>query len=469
MAPGPDRADRPLAELAERLRGEVVRPGESGYDDARRVWNARIDRRPWGIVRCRGPADVMATVAFANRHDVDVSVKGGGHHVSGSAVPEGGLMLDLGAIADVRVDPVDRTLRVGPGARWGQVDHETQAFGLAVPGGQDPNIGVAGLTLGGGVGWLSRAHGLTCDNLLAADVVTADGELVLASETTHPDLLWALRGGGGAVGVVTSFKFRLHEVGPEVFAGSLVYPREAFDDVARAYASFMADAPREARLLLGSMVLPSWSIYPESVHGTRVTMLIACYAGDPEAGRRALEPLLDRTDPIAHTLRARPYVEWQGAGESDPHRRTYVRSQYLDEVTDAAIDAVTDAVSRAPSSGATIFVSPRGGAETDPAPDACAFPHRRDAHHLLVETRWDDPEADERHVAWTRSVARALVPHTTGAVALNFLTGDEPPERARAAFGGNFDRLVEVAAAWDPENRFRMNPHLERAMAAEGR
>ncbi|MGM0604402.1 MAG: FAD-binding oxidoreductase [Halobacteriota archaeon] len=447
--------------LADRLRGELLRPGASGYDDARRIWNALIDRRPAAIARCRGAADVIATVTFAREHDLLLSVKSGGHHVSGSAVCEGGLMVDLSPMNGVRVDPAARTVRVGAGATWGDVDHETQAFGLAVPGAQDPNVGVAGVTLGGGVGWLSRKYGLTSDNLLAADVVTADGDLVRASETDHPDLFWGLRGGGGNFGIVTEFEFRLHEVGPEIFAGSLVYPFDRVRDVARWYRAFEADAPREVRLLFGSMHMPASASFPEAVRDRRVAILIAFYAGPPTAGQRVLAPLRDRGEPLMDSLRGRRYAAFQRAGESRGRMRTYVRSQYLSALSDRTIETIGSYADRSPSSGATVFVSPRGGAETDPSVDATAYPHRSTAHHLLIETRWDDPSRDEDHIRWTREFHEAIEPFTTGAAAMNFLTHDEPETRRKAAYGANYDRLVDLKTEWDPENRFRLNQNVE--------
>jgi len=456
-----DLDDATLDELTDRVRGEVLEPGDPGYDDARSVWNARIDRHPAVVVRPTGAAGVMAAVDVARENDLLLSVKGGGHHVSGSAVCDGGVTLDLGEMNAVRVDPAAKRARVQAGATWGDVDHETQAFGLAVPGGQDPNIGVAGLTLGGGVGWLSRKYGLTSDNLVSADVVTADGELVRASAEEHPDLFWALRGGGGNFGVVTSLEFQLHEVGPEIFAGSLVYPFENTGEVARHYREFVVDAPREARLLFGVMQLPSTSYYPEEVRGTRVAMIIAFYAGPPEEGKRVLGPLRDWDDPLMDSLRGRPYESFQRAGESRGSVRTYLRSQYLSTLSDGAIEEIVAYTERAPSPGATVFVSPRGGAETDPASDATAYPHRDASNHLLIEARWSDPDRDDEHVAWTRSFHEAVRPHTTGDVAMNFLTDDEGRERVRAAYGDNYDRLVEAKDEWDPGNLFRTNQNVE--------
>jgi FAD/FMN-containing dehydrogenase len=458
-----DRCDPPgpLEELREQVRGDVLFPNNEAYDEARQVWNARIDREPAAILQATGPADVMTAVDVAQANEFPLSVKGGGHHVSGSAVCDAGLMIDLGRMNGVRVDPDTATARVEAGATWGAVDHETQAFGLAVPGGQDPNIGVAGLTLGGGVGWLSPKYGLTCDNLLSADVVTADGELVRASETEHPDLFWALRGGGGNFGVVTSFEFQLHEVGPEIFAGSLIYPFDETEQVARQYRTFMRDAPRDVRLLFGSMELPAASYYPETVHNTRVAMLLAFYAGPPEDGREVLAPLRGHDDIIMDSLRGRPYTNFQQAGDSQGSMRTYLRSQYVETLSDSVVDTIIEYTTDAPSSGATVFVSPWIGAETDPATDATAYPHRDPAHHVLVEARWDDARRDTEHIDWVRDFHDALTPYTTGDVEMNFLTDDEPNDRLWSAYGSNYDRLVDVKTRWDPDNLFRMNQNIE--------
>ena len=461
MPDTPDLDDDDFDGLAERLRGELLRPGDEGYDEARTVWNAMVDRKPTAIARCAGTADGISAVDFCLEHEFPLSVKSGGHHVSGKSIREDGLVLDLSPMTGIRVDPAAKRARVQPGATWGDIDHETQQFGLAVPGGQDPNIGVSGLTLGGGVGWLSAKYGLTSDNLLSADVVTAEGELVTASEENHPDLFWALRGGGGNFGIVTSFEFTLYEVGPEILAGSLLYPLEAVTEVARHYQSFMAEAPKEVRLLVGVMELPAASYYPESVHNTRVAMLIAFYAGDPEDGRRILAPLRQFGDPLVDSIRPRSYVAYQRAGDSGGSMRTYLRSQYVAELTDSAIETIAEFGADAPSSGSTVFVSPRHGAETSPAPDATAYAHRDAAHHLLIEARWEDPARDDEHRHWVREFHEAMVPYTTGEVAMNFMTADEGEDRIRAAYGSNYDRLVSVKDEWDPENRFRMNQNVE--------
>jgi len=463
MVTDPDHFDA----LADELRGDLRRPGDAGYDEARQVWNARIDRHPAAIARCAGTADVMAAVDFARERDVRLAVKGGGHHVSGAAVCEDGLVIDLGDLDGIRVDPDARRVRVGGGATWGQVDHETQAFGLATPGGQDPDIGVGGLTLGGGVGWLSPKYGLACDNLVSADVVTADGDLVQASADEHPDLFWALRGGGGNLGVVTSFEFALHPVGPEIFAGSLVYPFERTVEVGRFYREFAAEAPREVRLLFGSMVLPDSDYYPAAVRDTRVAMLIAFYAGPPTEGEAVLAPLRERGDPLMDSLQARTYAGYQRAGHAGGAMRTDLRSQYVEAPTDAVLETVADSAADAPSAGATVFVSPWLGAETDPAPDATAYPHRDPAHHVLVEARWTDPARDDEHVAWVRECQEALRPHATGAVEANFLADVDSEERLRAAYGDNYDRLVDVKTDWDPTNLFKQNQNVESRGSAD--
>lgn len=451
----------PLDNLLERVRGDVLVHGDEGYDEARQVWNARIDREPAGILQASGAADVIAAVDVARTNDLPLSVKGGGHHVSGSAVCDGGLMIDLSRMNGIRVDPDAATARVEAGATWGDIDHETQRFGLAVPGGQDPNIGVAGLTLGGGVGWLSPKYGLTCDNLLSADVVTADGELVRASETEHPDLFWALRGGGGNFGVVTSFEFQLYEVGTEIFAGSLIFPFEATKQVATQYREFMREAPREVRLLFGSMELPAASYYPDIVHDRRVAMLIAFYAGPPAEGRQVLAPLRDHDKILFDSLRGRPYKEFQQAGDSQGSMRTYLRSQYVETLSDPVAETIREFAAAAPSAGATVFVSPWIGAETDPSTDDTAYPHRDPAHHVLVEARWTDTDRDAEHVDWVRKAHEALRPYTTGDVEMNFLTDDEPVERFRSAYGANYDRLVQIKNEWDPHNLFSKNQNVD--------
>lgn len=450
-----------VEEFRERLRGNVLEPDQEGYDEARELWNAIIDNRPDLIARPTGTADILAAVDLANDYDLPLSVKGGGHHVSGTAVPDEGVLLDLGEMNTIDVFPDEKIARVQAGATWGDVDHETQAFGLAVPGGQDPNIGVAGLTLGGGVGWLSRKYGLTCDNLRAVELVTADGNLVRASEKENAELFWGLRGGGGRFGVVTTFEYHLHEVGPDILAGSLAYPLSDATAVARQYREFMNDAPPEVRVLFGIMALPPASHFPTDRHGELSVMLVVCYAGPPEQGRPVLEPLRSFGNPFVDSIKPRTYKQFQRAGKSRRSVRTYLRSHYLDSLTDEAIETITRYSTRGPSRGTTVFISPRGCAETEPNSNATAYPHRDESQHVLIEARWDDPTADEAHIEWVQTFHSNLAPYTTDDVALNFLTEDEPKERRRAACGENLERVQRLQREWDPDGRFRMTHGID--------
>ena len=451
-SPLPDEA---IHRLQETVRGKILLPGHDDYDDSRQVWNAMIDHRPDLIVRPLDTQDVLEAVRIAGTYDFPLSVKGGGHHVSGTAVPDYGMLLDLAEMNHVAVDPTAQIARVQAGATWGDVDAATQAHGLAVPGGQDPNIGVAGLTLGGGVGWLSRKYGLTCDNVRSVELVTEKGELIRASTDEYSDLFWGLCGGGGRFGVVTSFEYDLHRVGPEIFAGSIAYPLTAAPEVLRNYRAFMVDAPLEVRVLFGIMALPPVTHVPEHQHGQRAVMLIVCYAGPPDTGREVLAPLRSVGTPFGDSIKQRTYTAFQRAGESRGSVRTYLRSQYLTDLTDEAIEIIHTHGSDSPSTGATIFVSPRSGAETALSSDATAYPHRTPAHHVLIEARWEDPAADGAHIDWVQDGYQALMPHTTGEVSMNFLTEDESVSRRRAAYGENYQRLQALQRKWDPGGRFR--------------
>jgi FAD/FMN-containing dehydrogenase len=444
-----------VAALQRHVRGDVLAPGESGYEEARTLWNARVDRRPTAIVRAADADDVAAAVRVARERAHPVSVKAGGHHVSGRALADGAVTIDLSRLDGVEVDPQTRRVSVGAGARWGAVDAATEAHGLAVPGGQDPNIGVAGLTLGGGVGWLSRQHGLACDNLVAAEVVTADGDTVGTSAINNPDLFWALQGGGGVgFGVVTALHLRAHPIRGNVYAGALIADAERYPELVGIYRHFIERAPRSVRVLCGSMTLPPAKVFPERLHNARVSALIACHVGEAEEGERLLAPLREQVQPVADTLRPRAYTHFQRAGSSQWAARTHLRSHYVATPTDGVGDLLGRHIDAAPSGGATVFLSPRTGAETDPAPTATACPHREPAHHVLVEARWNDAGADEAHTEWVERAHAELEPQTTGAVEANFLAADEPAYRVAAAHGANRHRLAAIRDTWDPERVF---------------
>jgi FAD/FMN-containing dehydrogenase len=409
------------------LRGALCLPGEAGYDEARTIWNAMIDKRPAAVVRAAGASDVLQTVRLAAQHGLLLSVRGGGHNIAGSAVSDGGLMLDLSRMTSVRVDPKARTVRVEPGARLADLDKETQAFGLATPVGINSTTGVAGLTLGGGFGWISRKFGLTVDNLLSADVVTAAGELTRASETDHPDLFWAIRGGGGNFGVVTSFELKLHPVGPQVLAGLIVHPFSAAKDVLKEYRRLVAKAPDELCCWTVLRKAPPLPFLPPEVHGTEVLVLALCYAGDPAAGAKAVAPFKAIGKPIADVVGPAPFAAWQMAFDPllTPGERNYWKSHDFIELSDGLIDAVLNAVRTLPSPACEIFIASLGGAINRIPSEATAYPHRDVNFVMNVHTRWSSPSEDKACIAWARAFYDAAAPFATGGVYVNFMPDDE--------------------------------------------
>jgi FAD/FMN-containing dehydrogenase len=447
----------------DRFRGDLLQRDDGDYDEVRAVWNAMIDREPGLIARPTGAADVVTAVDFARENDVLVAVKGGGHNIAGNAVCDDGLTIDLSGIDDVRVDPTERTVRVGAGATLGDLDHETQAFGLATPGGVVSTTGVAGLTLGGGLGWLSREYGLAIDNLRSADVVTADGEVVTASEDEHEDLFWAIRGGGGNFGIVTSFEFDLHEVGPEVLFGPTVYSYEDASDVLRRYREFAHDAPRECCVWVDSVAAPPLPFLPEDVHGTLVLLVVQFYAGDLEEGEEVLEPLREYGDPIADAVAPTHYTEAQSRlddlyGEG---ARNYWKAHNFTELSDGAIDTIVEYSERAPTPQSEVLIHQVGGAVNDVPSEATAYPHRDTEFIVTVGARWEDPSKDDDCMEWVRGGFDALADEATGGTYVNF--EGEREGRERNVYGENYDRLVELKNEYDPTNLFRMNQNVEPA------
>ncbi|MFC4358946.1 FAD-binding oxidoreductase [Halobium salinum] len=465
MAVGQRRVgDEVLRGFSETFRGALLRPGDDGYDEARSVWNAMVDRRPAIIARPTGAADVIAAVNFARDNGLDLAVKGAGHNIAGSAVCDDGLVVDCALMNSVRVDPTAMTARVGPGATLGDVDHETQAFGLATPTGINSTTGIAGLTLGGGFGWLSRKYGLTVDNLRSVDIVTADGELRHASEAENPDLFWAVRGGGGNFGVVTAFEFDLHEVGPEVLSGLVIYPYEQAPAVLRHWRDFVADLPDECTVWVNSMTAPPLPFIPDAYHGEKVLAVMPCYVGDLAEGERLLEPLRSFGDPIADVVGPHSYAQWQQA--FDPllleGARNYWKSHNFTEVTDDCIDAIVEYAERLPTPQSEIFVARMGGAANRVPADATAYPHRDAEFVMNVHTRWEDPTMDDACVAWAREFFDHMAGFATGGAYVNFIS-EGTGEEARA-YGGNYERLAEVKAKYDPENVFRANQNVKPAV-----
>jgi FAD/FMN-containing dehydrogenase len=451
-----------LESLGATLRGSVVTPSDPDYDQVRTVWNAMIDRRPGLIVRCAGAADVARCVNFSRDNGLLVSVRGGGHNIGGNSVSDGGLMIDLSAMKSVRVDRRRRTVRLEPGVTLGEVDSETQQYGLALPVGINSTTGVAGLTLGGGFGWLSRKHGLTVDNLISADVVTADGELVHADIENNADLFWGIRGGGGNLGIVTSFEFRLHEVGPEVLAGMIVHPFSAAKDLLYEYRKFVADAPDELTCWVVMRKAPPLPFLSEEVHGTEIIAVAACYLGDMNEGEKLLKPLREFGNPHGDVISPHRLTDWQQAFDPllTPGARNYWKSHNFTELGDETIEALLRYAGALPSDQSEIFVGHLGGAVNRVAADATAY-HHRDAEFVLnVHTRWEERNDDERCIAWARDFYTDTLPHATGGVYVNFMT-EEETDRIGPAYGRNYDRLVELKDKYDPANMFRLNQNIK--------
>ncbi|MGH7572327.1 MAG: FAD-binding oxidoreductase [Gemmatimonadota bacterium] len=450
-----------ITDLGERLRGEVMTPDDPGYDEARAPWNGMIDRRPALIAGCKGADDVVAAIRFARDQGLEVAVRGGGHNIAGNCVCEGGLMIDLSPMSTVEVQPDERTARVGPGATLAEMDGATQAHGLATPLGINSTTGIAGLTLGGGFGWLSRVHGLTVDNLASADVVTADGEKLRASDEENPDLFWALRGGGGNFGVVTSFEYRLHDVGPEVLSGLIVHPFDRARSVLDRYREFTADAPDEVNPWFVLRKAPPLPFLPEDVHGQLILILPVFVAGDLEAGKQLVAPLRAVGEPIADVIGPHPYAGWQQAFDPllTPGARNYWKSHNFTALEDGALDAIVDYAERLPSDQSEIFVGRMGGAANQKPGDATAYPHRDVEYVMNVHSRWEEPGDDDRCIAWAREFFGVMSPYATGGVYVNFMPADETG-RVEAAFGPNYDRLARLKKRYDPDNFFHLNQNI---------
>ena len=442
------------------LRGSALRAGDPEYDEARSIWNAMIDRRPALIVRCAGAADVIRCVNLATEHGLRVAVRSGGHNIAGAAMCNAGLVIDLSGMKEVRVDPRRRTAQVSPGATLADFDQEAQAFGLATPLGINSTTGVAGLTLGGGFGWLTRKRGLTIDNLLSADVVTANGELVTASAKKEPDLFWGVRGGGGNLGVVTSFEFRLHRVGPEILSGLMVYPIADAADVIRHYRSFVAEAPNELTVWLVLRQAPPLPFLPRNWHGREVLVVAACWLGAIRKGKSVLRPLRSYGKPIADVIGPHLYAGWQQAFDPllTPGARNYWKSHNFSGLSDDTVRLLLDYAGRLPSPESEIFVAHLGGAANEVAADATAYPHR-DANFVMnVHTRWQERSQDQACVAWAREFFDATAPFATGGVYVNFISEGE--DRVQAAYGANYDRLARLKRKYDPDNLFSTNQNV---------
>ncbi len=455
--------DEDIAELRSTFRGDVLRPNDARYDAARRVWNAMIDKHPAAILCCTGTADVVAAVRFARARGLPLAVRGAGHNVAGNAVCEDGLVVDLSAMKGIRVDPDARIAHVQPGATWGDLDHATQLFGLATPGGEVSTTGIAGYTLSGGMGMLQRKWGLACDNLRSAEVVTADGMVRRVSEDKYPFLFWALRGGGGNVGVVTWFAYALHPVGPEVSAATTFYPLTEAPQVLRAWRQFTANAPDEVTSQLLFWNLPPVPGIPVEHARRPVIGAVGLFAGPPAAGEHALAPLRSWGTPLVDLSDTASYVAVQsGFDEFFPStQRYYWKSLYIDTLDDAVIDRIIAVAAERPSPQTLIVLRHLGGAIRRLPADATAYGHRQSEFNLSLDATWTDAVDDERIIAWTRQAWQELRDATGGGVYLNFAgLGEDNAALARAGYGSNYDKLRVVKGLYDPTNVFRGNVNV---------
>lgn len=451
-----------IDEFKTHFQGEVLLPDDAGYDEVRQIWNAMIDRKPALIARCTSTEDVMQAIQFGRTHNLLISIRGGGHNIAGNAVCDDGLMIDLSLMKDVQVDVTTRTASVGPGCTLADFDRVVQAHGLATPLGINSTTGVAGLTLGGGFGWLSRKYGMTIDNLLSAEVITADGRQLNASESENADLFWGLRGGGGNFGVVTRFDFQLHPVGPNVLSGLIVFPFEQAKSVISQFARFTETMPEELNVWMVTRKAPPLPFLPAEVHGREMIALALCYVGDPEEGERIIAPLREFGTVLGENVGVQPYTAWQQA--FDPllakGARNYWKSHNFAQISDGVIDAIIEYAARLPSPHCEIFIGTIGGQTTRVAPEAMAY-SSRDANYVMnVHGRWETAAEDERCIAWAREFFARSQPFASSGAYINFLTQEET-DRIAFAYGATWNRLVELKSKYDPTNLFRMNQNIK--------
>jgi FAD/FMN-containing dehydrogenase len=451
-----------IAEFEQGLSGQLIRPEDDAYDEARAIWNGAHDGRPALIVRSAGVADVMRAVHFARSEDLTIAVRGGGHSIPGFSTVDGGIVIDLSAMRSVHVDPARGTAVAQGGATWADFDHETQAFGLAVTGGLVSSTGIAGFTLGGGIGWLMRKYGLAADNLIGADVVTADGQLVRASEGGNRELLWGLRGGGGNFGVVTSLEFRLHPVGPMVYGGAIFFPGERAGEVLRFYRDWVRELPDGLTTVANLTTAPPAPFIPEHAHGKPVIAILALHAGEHEQGRALVQPLKELGDPIVDLIDVLPYTAMQSLLDPlfGPGAHNYMRSSFVDEIDDAAIETLRDRHAVKPSPHSEIHIHHFGGAVARIGESDSAFGNRSAQYVLNVVARQPEAEGFDGNVAWARGTVAAMAPVSRDGAYVNFM-GDAGDDRLRAAYGeAKYERLVALKRRYDPTNVFRLNQNI---------
>ena len=449
-------------ELENMIKGNVLVAEDSGYEEARQIWNAMIERRPAMIAQCADADDVPTAIAFARRNKLEISIRGAGHNIAGNALCDNGLTIDFSNMKNIRVDAAKRRAYVEPGATLANLDEATQAHGLATPVGINSTTGIAGLTLGGGFGWLTRKYGMTIDNLLSVEMITAEGKKIRASETENADLFWAIRGGGGNFGVVTQFEFQLFPVGPEIFAGLMVFPFNQAKQILHKYRQFVNSAPEELNVWVVLRKAPPLPFLPENVHGKEVVVLPIFYFGNVAEGEKLIAPL--RAFGAAHGehLGAQPYVAWQKAFDPllTPGARNYWKSHNFTELADGALDSIIEFAGKLPSPQCEIFVGMIAGAPNRIAPNAMAYGHRDARFVLNVHGRWDEAKDDQKCIGWAREFFKASAPFASAGAYVNFMTGEEG-DRVAAAYGANYDRLVQIKKRYDPDNIFHLNQNIK--------
>lgn len=451
-----------IDEFKTHFRGEVILPEDADYDKVRQVWNAMIDRKPSLIARCTSPEDVVRAIEFGRTQNLLISIRGGGHNIAGNAVCDDGLMIDLSLMKEVQVDLTTSRASVGPGCTLNDFDEAVQAHGLATPLGINSTTGVAGLTLGGGFGWLSRKYGMTIDNLLSAEVVTAEGSQLHASESENADLFWGLRGGGGNFGVVTRFEFQLHPVGPDLLSGLIVFPFDQAKQVISRFARFTETMPEELNVWMVTRKAPPLPFLPGDVHGKEMVALALCYVGDPQEGEKLIEPLRGFGTVLGEHIGVQPYSAWQQAFDPllSEGARNYWKSHNFTQIGDGVIDTIIDYAARLPSPHCEIFIATLGGQTASVAPEAMAWSSREARYVMNVHGRWESAAEDEHCIAWAREFFTKSQPFASSGAYINFLT-EEETDRLSFAYGVAWNRLVELKNKYDPKNFFRMNQNIK--------
>src|SRR5499425_2135250 len=444
------------------IKGSVLVPADPGYEEARQIWNAMINRRPAVIVQCVQAEDVPLVIRFARKNGLELSIRGAGHNIAGNAVCDNGVMIDFSRMKKVRVDARKRRAYVEPGATLADLDEATQAHGLATPVGINSTTGIAGLTLGGGFGWLTRKYGMTIDNLVSVDMITAEGKKMRASQNENADLFWAIRGGGGNFGVVTQFEFQLFPVGPEIVAGLIVFPFDKAKQILTKYRQFVNSAPEELNVWMVLRQAPPLPFLPKTVHGKEVVVLPVFYSGAAAEAEKLIAPLRTFGTALGEHIGAQPYVQWQKAFDPllTPGARNYWKSHNFTELADGALNSIIEFAGKLPSPQCEIFIGLIAGSANRIAADAMAYGHRDARFVLNVHGRWDEATDDQKCIGWAREFFKASAPYASGGAYINFMTAEEG-DRVAAAYGYNYERLVEIKRRYDPENVFHLNQNIK--------